>query len=144
MELVTDESKPLYTIRIASELSGVSAGTIREYERQGLLRVHRRPQSRHRLFSALEIRWIRQVWELLHEEGLNVAGIRRLLQVEPCYKTIRCAREVRNACPVYRTRSSPCWSHGVSPPCCERRGRNCQACAAYLRFRQNPALSSKG
>ncbi len=144
MELVTDETKPLYTIRVASELSGVSPGTIREYERQGLLRVYRRPQSRHRLFSALEIRWIRQVWDLLHEAGLNVAGIRRLLQVEPCYKVIKCAKEVRAGCPVFRAACLPCWSHGITPSCCESSGRNCQACAAYLLSHQNPALSGKG
>lgn len=143
MHNTTDETKSLYTIRIASELSGVSAGTIREYERQGLLRVYRGPSSRHRLFSALEIKWIQQIWHLIHEDGLNVEGIRRLLTVEPCFKIAKCAKEIRDACPVYREESQLCWASDNIPLCCETSGRICQACPVYTRSQQNPALVPK-
>ena len=143
MDLHTDETRSLYTIRVASELSGVSPGTIREYERQGLLRVYRGPSSGHRLFSALEIRWIQQVWHLIHEEGLNIEGIRRLLVVEPCYKIARCDKSVREACPIFREEDHPCWASDKVPLCCRDGGRICQSCPVYVRSRANPALAPK-
>ncbi len=143
MDHTNDETKSLYTIRIASELSGVSAGTIREYERQGLLRVYRGPSSRHRLFSALEIKWIQQIWHLIHEEGLNIEGIRRLLMVEPCHKIARCPKELREECPVYIEESQPCWASEKTPLCCEQTGRICQSCPVYSRSQKSPALVPK-
>ena len=143
MELKTDEEKPLYTIRVASELSGVTPGTVREYERQGLLRVYRGPSSRHRLFSALEIKWIKQVWHLIHEEGLNMEGIRRLLMVEPCYKIVKCPKEMRENCPAIMHGSQPCWAVQDAPLCCQPNGRVCQSCPVYQRCQQSPMLASK-
>lgn len=136
----TDEKQSLFTIRVASELSGVASGTIREYERQGLLRVYRGPSSRHRLFSALEIEWIRQIWRLIHDEGLNVEGIRRLLVIEPCHKIIRCNPQVRSVCPAFRQEDRPCWAIDAMPGCCAGSGRICQSCPVYLRSRQSPML----
>ena len=144
MEIITDERKSLYTIRVAAELSGVSPGTIREYERQGLLRVHRDPNSRHRLFSALEIDWVRQIWHLIHEEHLNVEGIRRLLTVVPCFKIAKCSQEMREACHIVREEYKPCWASNSPPLCCAESGRICQACEVYTHSQQNPVLVPKG
>ncbi len=143
MEIKTDERKSLYTIRVAAELSGVSPGTIREYERQGLLRVYRDPSSRHRLFSALEINWVRQIWHLIHEERLNVEGIRRLLTVVPCFEIAKCSREIREVCPVVREKDHPCWASKCLPLCCGESGRNCQSCEVYTLSQQNPVLIPK-
>lgn len=141
--MATDEKRSLYTIRVASELSGVALGTIREYERQGLLRVYRRPSSRHRLFSAVEINWIRQIWRLIHDDGLNVEGIRRLLVVEPCHRIIRCGPSLREGCPAFHKDDRPCWAIDAAPRCCTGSGRICQACPVYLRSRQSPVLTPK-
>ncbi|MDX1765283.1 MAG: MerR family transcriptional regulator [bacterium] len=136
----TDEKRSLFTIRVASQLSGVASGTIREYERQGLLRVYRGPSSRHRLFSALEIKWIGQIWRLIHDEGLNMEGIRRLLVMEPCHRIIRCDARVRDGCPAFHQEDRPCWATHEAPSCCGDSGRICQSCPAYLRSRQSPVL----
>jgi DNA-binding transcriptional MerR regulator len=140
MAVNTDETKSLYTIRVASQLSGVSSGTMREYERQGLLRVYRVPTSRHRLFSAREIKWIRQIWRLIHEEGLNIEGIRRLLTVEPCHKITDCRLEMREACPAFHEPDRPCWASEPEPSCCKDTGRSCQSCKIYLRSQESPML----
>ncbi|MEK6713700.1 MAG: MerR family transcriptional regulator, partial [Nitrospirota bacterium] len=134
------EIQPVYTIRVASRLTGVSAGTIREYERQGLLRTHRDSQNNHRLFTQAEVKWITHIWHLIHKEGLNYEGIRRLLLTTPCWKVLKCTTEYRNICEVYIDNKSACWSLEKLPGCCVINHRKCQTCKVYDTERDNPYL----
>ena len=132
--------QPVYTIRVASTLTGVSSGTIREYERQGLLRTHRDSRNNHRLFTQAEIKWITHIWHLIHKEGLNYEGIRRLLLTTPCWKVLKCPSDLRNICEVYMYQKSACWSLEKLPGCCVMNNRKCQACRVYDSARDNPCL----
>jgi len=134
------EQQPVYTIRIAAQLTGVAAGTIREYERQGLLRSHRDRKNNHRLFTGHELRWIRQIRRLIHEEGLNYEGVRRLLLVNPCWKVHHCQEGIREQCHVYSENKIPCWALPDLPDCCLRMGRTCQGCPVYLDAGNQPGL----
>ena len=134
------EIQSVYTIRVASRLSGISPGTIREYERQGLLRTHRDSQNNHRLFSHGEIKWIMQIWQLIHDEGLNYEGIRRLLITTPCWKILRCPAESREKCNVFTGNKSACWSLEILPECCIDNERKCQTCKVYATAQENPQL----
>lgn len=130
----------VYTIRVASKLTGISPGTIREYERQGLLRTHRDSQNNHRLFTPGEIKWIMQIWQLIHDEGLNYEGIRRLLLTTQCWKVLRCTAEYREKCRVFIGNKSACWSLGILPECCIANVRRCQTCKVYATAHENPYL----
>src|SRR3989337_3355822 len=130
----------VFTIRVAAKLTGVSPGTIREYERQGLLRSHRDSQNNHRLFTHGELKWITQVWNLIHKEGLNYEGIRRLLLTTPCWKVLKCPAEIRNICEVYLDSKSVCWSLDKLPGCCVMNNRKCQTCRVYDAARDNQYL----
>jgi len=134
------DTNPVFTMRVASKLTGISPGTIREYERQGLLRTHRDAQNNHRLFTQKEIEWIMQIWRLVHEEGLNYEGIRRLLLTTPCWKILKCPAGFRERCRVYRENKSTCWSLDVLPDCCIHNGRRCQTCKVYTTAHENPYL----
>jgi DNA-binding transcriptional MerR regulator len=134
----------VFTIRVASKLTGVSPGTIREYERQGLLRTHRDSQNNHRLFTQAEIRWIMQIWQLIHREGLNYEGLRRLLLVTPCWKILKCPAEDREKCAIYRENKSTCWSSEDLPECCVDHQRRCQTCKVYAAAHENPHLCLSG
>lgn len=132
--------QPVYTMRVASSLTGVSSGTIREYERQGLLRTHRDSKNNHRLFTQAELKWITNIWHLIHREGLNYEGIRRLLLTTPCWKILKCPTEYRNVCGVYLDSKSTCWSLEELPGCCVINNRRCQTCRVYDSARDNPCL----
>ena len=134
------EIQPVYTIRVASRLTGVSPGTIREYERQGLLRTHRDSQNNHRLFTQTELKWIMHIWHLIHKEGLNYEGIRRLLFTTPCWKILKCPAKHRNSCEVYKENRSACWSLDEFPECCVDNQRTCQTCKVYGTAHENPYL----
>src|SRR5688572_13141781 len=70
----------LHTIGTVSRLTGVSAATVRVWEREGLLQPQRTP-GRHRLYSDADVDRIRQIAYLRTAGGLNAAAIR--LQLAP-------------------------------------------------------------
>lgn len=76
-------SKPTtrtFMISIAAELSGMHPQTLRMYERRGL--IHPRRSARNtRLYSHDDVRRLKRIQEL-SAEGLNLAGIARVLSLE--------------------------------------------------------------
>ncbi|HMM49885.1 MAG TPA: MerR family transcriptional regulator, partial [Miltoncostaeaceae bacterium] len=69
-----------YLIGAAAELAGMHPQTLRVYERRGL--VHpRRTAGNTRVYSEADIRLLRRIQQL-SDEGLNLAGIERILQLE--------------------------------------------------------------
>lgn len=73
-----DES-PVYVISVASELSGLHPQTLRQYDRLGLVSPDR-SMGRNRLYSMRDIKRLREVQDLA-AEGMNLAGIQRVLQL---------------------------------------------------------------
>jgi MerR family transcriptional regulator/heat shock protein HspR len=67
-------------IGIAAELAGMHPQTLRVYERRGLI-TPRRSAGNTRLYSADDVALLRRIQEL-SEEGLNLAGIERVLKLE--------------------------------------------------------------
>ncbi len=74
---------PVYAISIAADLSGCHPRTLRIYEERGLLSPVRR--HRIRLYSELDIQRVRMIRFLTEEKGLNLAGVRMLLQIQEHY-----------------------------------------------------------
>jgi DNA-binding transcriptional MerR regulator len=62
----------------AARLVGVSPSALRLWERQGLV-TPQRTQARYRLYSEADLRRLRHVRRLRHEDRMNAAGIRRLI-----------------------------------------------------------------
>ena len=77
---LTDES-PVYVISIAAQLSGLHPQTLRQYDRLGLVSPDRTP-GRGRRYSARDIELLRQVQQLSQDEGINLAGIKRIIELE--------------------------------------------------------------
>jgi len=67
-------------IGIAAELAGMHPQTLRVYERRGLI-TPRRSAGNTRVYSADDVALLRRIQEL-SEEGLNLAGIERVLKLE--------------------------------------------------------------
>ncbi len=81
---VRDQDKPLYSIGVAADLLEVHPRTLRLYEEAGLVAPARR--GGRRLYSANDIKWLRCMRRLIHDEGVNIAGLQKLLRLAPCWE----------------------------------------------------------
>jgi MerR family transcriptional regulator/heat shock protein HspR len=77
----TDEDTPVFVISVAAQLSGLHAQTLRSYDRLGLVSPGRASGGGRR-YSAREIVLLREVQRLSQEEGVNLAGIKRIIELE--------------------------------------------------------------
>lgn len=77
----TSEDTPVFVISVAAELSGLHAQTLRSYDRLGLVSPGRTPAGGRR-YSARDIALLREVQRLSQEEGVNLAGIKRIIELE--------------------------------------------------------------
>ncbi len=73
-------AQAVYVISVAAELAGVHPQTLRIYERKGLL-APARTQGGNRRYSDDDIDRLRRISELA-SEGMNLAGIRRVMELE--------------------------------------------------------------
>ncbi|MDA8369156.1 MAG: helix-turn-helix transcriptional regulator [Nocardiopsaceae bacterium] len=72
---------PVYVISVAAELSGLHPQTLRQYDRLGLVSPGR-ASGRGRRYSMRDIQMLREVQRLSQEEGINLAGIKRILELQ--------------------------------------------------------------
>ncbi|MFC8448397.1 heat shock protein transcriptional repressor HspR [Kitasatospora sp. NPDC057223] len=78
---VLTEDTPVYVISVAAELSGLHPQTLRQYDRLGLV-CPDRTAGRGRRYSARDIQQLREVQRLSQDEGINLAGIKRIIELE--------------------------------------------------------------
>ncbi|CAM06365.1 MerR family transcriptional regulator/heat shock protein HspR [Saccharopolyspora erythraea NRRL 2338] len=76
-----NEDTPVFVISVAAELSGLHAQTLRSYDRLGLVSPGRTAAGGRR-YSARDIALLREVQRLSQEEGVNLAGIKRIIELE--------------------------------------------------------------
>jgi len=76
-----DEQAAVFVISVAAELAGMHPQTLRQYDRLGLVSPGR-TAGRGRRYSARDIAQLREVQRLSQEEGMNLAGIKRILELE--------------------------------------------------------------
>ncbi|MGI8649647.1 MAG: heat shock protein transcriptional repressor HspR [Rubrobacter sp.] len=79
--------RPVFMIGIASELIGVHPQTLRMYEQKGLL-VPRKSIKNTRLYSQEDIERGQHIQRLTQEMGLNLAGVRKILELETQVKLL--------------------------------------------------------
>jgi MerR family transcriptional regulator, heat shock protein HspR len=77
---LTDDT-PVYVISVAAQLSGLHPQTLRAYDRLGLVSPGR-AAGRGRRYSLRDILILREVQRLSQEEGINLSGIKRILELE--------------------------------------------------------------
>ncbi|MBO0829926.1 MAG: helix-turn-helix transcriptional regulator [Streptosporangiales bacterium] len=76
---LTDET-PVYVISVAAQLAGMHPQTLRQYDRLGLVSPDR-AAGRGRRYSLRDVELLREV-QRLSQEGVNLAGIKRLLALQ--------------------------------------------------------------
>jgi MerR family transcriptional regulator/heat shock protein HspR len=80
---MTDEQydrRAVYVISVAAELAGVHPQTLRIYERKGLV-LPARTGGGSRRYSDADIAQLQRI-QRLTDEGLNLAGVKRVIELE--------------------------------------------------------------
>ncbi|SDB89964.1 MerR family transcriptional regulator, heat shock protein HspR [Raineyella antarctica] len=76
-----DRDAPIFAISVAARLAGMHPQTLRTYDRMGLVSP-RRTSGRGRRYSPRDVARLRLVQHLSQVEGINLEGIRRILQMQ--------------------------------------------------------------
>lgn len=71
----------VYVISVAATLSGMHPQTLRQYDRLGLVSPQRTAGGGRR-YSEHDVQLLREVQRLSQEEGVNLAGIKRIIELE--------------------------------------------------------------
>jgi MerR family transcriptional regulator, heat shock protein HspR len=79
---------PLFVISVAAQLAGMHAQTLRSYDREGLVSPGRTSGGGRR-YSRRDIELLREVQKLSQDDGVNRAGIRRIIELEAQVDALR-------------------------------------------------------
>ncbi|OBH38688.1 MerR family transcriptional regulator [Mycobacterium sp. E342] len=74
------EESRTFLISVAAELAGMHAQTLRTYDRLGLVSP-RRTSGGGRRYSEHDVDLLREVQRLSQDEGVNLAGIKRIIEL---------------------------------------------------------------
>ena len=89
--MAAKRSTAVYVISVAAELAGVHPQTLRIYERKGLVDPARTPGGSRR-YSDADIELLRRIQDLTND-GLNLAGVQRVLELEAENRALRAQLE---------------------------------------------------
>ncbi len=87
---------PIYPIGVAAKLLDVHPRTLRIYEDEGLIKPAR--AGNRRLYSTNDLTWVGCLRRLIHDEGISIPGIKKLLRYATCYEIADCPKEIHCTC----------------------------------------------
>ena len=93
------QDEAVFSIGMAAKILGVHQRTLRNYEESGLVQPKRRGQWRY--YSMRDIKWIECLREMIHEHGISVNAVKKLLAYTPCWNIIDCPFEKRQRCSAF-------------------------------------------
>ena len=76
-----EHDRGVFMISVAAELAEMHPQTLRMYEARGLIRPKRSPKNT-RLYSQADVERLRRIQRMTSEEGLNLAGVETVLELE--------------------------------------------------------------
>ena len=82
------DDAPVFVISVAAQLAGMHAQTLRQYDRLGLVSPGRTGGGGRR-YSARDVALLREVQRLSQDEGVNLAGIKRVIELESQVDALR-------------------------------------------------------
>jgi MerR family transcriptional regulator, heat shock protein HspR len=82
------DDAPVFVISVAAQLAGMHAQTLRQYDRLGLVTPGRTVGGGRR-YSPRDVALLREVQRLSQEEGVNLAGIKRIIELEAHVDALR-------------------------------------------------------
>jgi MerR family transcriptional regulator/heat shock protein HspR len=88
IEATIDEERGVFMISVAAELADMHPQTLRMYEARGLVAPKRSPKNT-RLYSQRDVERLRRIQRMTSEEGLNLAGVVTVLELEERVEKLR-------------------------------------------------------
>ena len=101
--MIRRRTQAVYVISVAAELAGMHPQTLRIYERRGLV-LPARTQGGNRRYSDADIEVLRRIAELA-DDGMNLEGIRRVMQLEAENERLRAELDEARAAAARRRRA---------------------------------------
>ncbi len=101
----------IYPIGVAARLLNLHPRTLRIYEQEGLVRPTL--VGNRRMYSADDIRWVTCLRKIIHEDGISIAGLKKLLDYAPCWEIAACPPEINWNCPARVDWTVPKTLHAV-------------------------------
>lgn len=92
VEVSIDSERGVFMISVAAELAHMHPQTLRMYEARGLIRPQRSPKNT-RLYSQRDVERLRRIQQMTSEQGLNLAGVEALLEMEKQVEKMRAELE---------------------------------------------------
>src|ERR671910_199278 len=83
-----DEERGVFMISVAAELAHMHPQTLRMYEARGLI-APKRSAKNTRLYSQADVERLRRIQQMTSEEGLNLAGVETVLELEQRVERMR-------------------------------------------------------
>jgi MerR family transcriptional regulator/heat shock protein HspR len=83
-----DQERGVFMISVAAELAEMHPQTLRMYEARGLITPKRSPRNT-RLYSQADVELLRRIQRMTSEEGLNLAGVETVLELEQRLERMR-------------------------------------------------------
>lgn len=87
MDAKKASDEPVYVISVAARLADVHPQTLRIYERKGLISPQR--VRNRRRYSEADIERCRLIQELTQERGVNLAGVKMILEMRGSMEAMR-------------------------------------------------------
>jgi len=92
VEVTVDEDRGVFMISVAAELAEMHPQTLRIYEARGLITPKRSPKNT-RLYSQRDVERLKRIQQMTNEEGLNLAGVETVLEMESRVEAMRAELE---------------------------------------------------
>jgi hypothetical protein len=86
-------------------------------------------ESKRHLFSRDDIDRLKMIRGLIHEKGLNFAGVRSLMAMTPFWAIRKCSKSDRKSCGAYVDNYQPCWEASDKGTLCLN--EECRDCKVY-------------
>ncbi len=93
------DNKAIFTIGVAAKMLEVHPRTLRIYEQEGLIRPVRKGKWRY--FTMDDLKWVECLRSMIHDKGISIAAIKKLLQYTPCWNIAECSFEKRKQCTAF-------------------------------------------
>jgi MerR family transcriptional regulator/heat shock protein HspR len=92
IDVSIDSEQGVFMISVAAELAQMHPQTLRIYEARGLIRPKRSPKNT-RLYSQRDVERLRRIQRMTSEQGLNLAGVETVLEMEERVERMRAELE---------------------------------------------------
>jgi len=83
-----DPSAKVLLISVAAQLAGMHPQTLRQYDRMGLVEPSRSAGGGRR-YSMRDVELLREIQRLSQEDGVNLAGVKRIIGLERVVEDLR-------------------------------------------------------